>query len=166
MITGIPAPWRPGCLSCNWISRRCSHVPMEINFSFTWASSVGLCSLQPNHPQTKNTLSRFLNTYQVLGQYKTHHMIRFYGHRMWSQPCWGLPQRWTGPPRLLPGSRCWTQLRQGNTCLEPEPGRGPSSCPNLQRLVTFTGGPFFSFPDPSRTQAGAWLTFPRYHPWL
>lgn len=57
MRTRIPALLRLSCISCDWISRHCSHMSIEINTSFTWASSMGFCCLQPNHLQTRKMSS-------------------------------------------------------------------------------------------------------------
>lgn len=65
----------------NWISRRHSHVPIQKNYS-TGASLTSFIPYNQPSPNKNNVLHWPLNTYQVPGQYKTHHRIRFYGHRM------------------------------------------------------------------------------------
>lgn len=66
----------------NWISRRHSHVPIQKNSSSTGASLTSFIPHNQPSPNKDNVLHRPPSTYQVPGQYKTHHRIRFYGHRM------------------------------------------------------------------------------------
>lgn len=55
--TSVPTLRRSGHVSCNWISRRLSHVPIHIESPLTSANLMDFCSLQPNHVQTRKMSS-------------------------------------------------------------------------------------------------------------